>query len=89
MSEYIREVDKNGNEIYYQDFCDDRKYWWEYDENNRVIYSRTDNDVEFWHKYDDSGNRISISRKEFEEIKKLKYKRKIEKRSYRFEIMDI
>ncbi len=74
--------DNNGNEIYFQDFCDSREYWWEYDENNRIIYSRTDNDVEFWYKYDDCGIRISISKKEFEEIKNLN-------KFTRFEIMDI
>ena len=65
-----------------------------YDKNNNLIYEKYSSGKEFWYKSDENNDKIIITKKEYKEIefqrvKKLKYKRKKEKRSYRFEIMDI
>ncbi len=67
-------------------------FWYEYDKNNKVIYSKFSDNRESWWKIDKNNKPVRMIEKEikeYKEIKELEYKRKIEKRSYRFELMDI
>ncbi len=90
---WIIKFDKNRNVIYL-DYRNGNGIWRKFDENNNLIHSKSFNGKESWYKYDKNNKPIRIIKQEFEkiEIKKkeeLEYKRKIEKRSYRFEIMEI
>ncbi len=89
-----KSFDENNNLIYEKDCCGYWERWWEYDENNNLIYKKYAHGGEFWYKYDEKSNWAKITEKEYKEIefqkvKKLEYKRKIEKRSSRFELIEI
>ena len=81
--------DENNNLIYSEGTFGEE--WYEYDENNKEIYKKKSNGDEKWYEWY-KGNKIKISKKEFEENKKIKDRKKLflnNKKYNRFEIMDI
>ena len=83
--------DKYNNRIYFKETkAFNNKYefrcWYYYDGYNNLIHFKSSNGYKHWYKYDYYKKRISITEQEFKQIR---FKRKCEKRSYRFEIMDI
>ncbi len=90
----IKEYNDRGNCIYYCKYPGAYRYWYKWNKNNRLINYKSSRGYEMWMKYDENNNLIYITEKEFKEIEfrkkeRLEYKRKIEKRSYRFELMEI
>jgi len=84
----IREYDERGNLIYYR-YSYGREIWKEYDINKDVIYYKDSyhKGWEHWAKYDENYNIISITQKEFENIKIREYN--LRTKCSRFELMDI
>ncbi len=79
--EYWKEYDKNNNMIHYKHSNGYEEYAM-YNKNNKLIYVDYGG-IEYYYKYND-GDRIIISKKEFQEIEYLS-----RKKISRFELMDI
>ncbi len=64
------EYDENNNEIYRKNSYGE-EFWRIYDKDNLLIaHKKLSNDLKWWHKFDDKTNKpISITEKEYEEIK--------------------
>ena len=71
MSEIIKKCDENGNLIYYKNNIG-YEYWQEFDKNNNCIHSKDSRGNEYFWKYKKEicYKCITISQKEFEQIKK-------------------
>ena len=88
MGKAIIKYDEKGNCIYYEYYMG-LKIWWEYDENNNIIYTKDSRGIrEEWYKYDENNKQIKITQQEFKQIERTKLYLNI-KNSNRFEIMDI
>ena len=88
-AEHWFEYDKNNNIIYYKNSFG-MKNWREYDKNNNLIHFKALKGLEFWSKYDKNNKQIEISKKEFEQIKRKKYREIVNNSKLsRFELMDI
>ena len=85
----LKEYDDRGNLIYIEYF-DGYKYRQEFDKNNNVVHYKNSNKEEYWYKYIE-GERISITKKEFEQIKSdEEYQEFISREPVsRFNLMDI
>lgn len=81
--------DENSNLVHHEN-SDGEAEWYKYDENNRVIYGRDTTGLQVWLKYDENNERISITQKEFEQIKFWKAEHEFLSREEitRFELME-
>jgi len=84
-----KEYDKKNNCIYYKNNhgCES---WQEYDERGNCTYLKDSGGNEYYYKYNENNNGIKISQKEFEKIKRKKYREIVNNSKIsRFELMDI
>ena len=85
--EYWREYDKSNNRTHHRD-VNGFEYWRKYDINNNEIHYRNNEGLEEWYKYT-SGEKIKISKQEFEQIKRINNFYLNNNKVSRFELMDI
>ncbi len=78
--------DENNNCIYYKS-SNGFEYWWKYYEDNNWVYFKTSFGYEMWYNYNEFGNRIEITKREFENIKIKEYNSRT--KCSRFELMEI
>ncbi len=88
--EYWFKYDENNNQIYWK-----RSDGWEelykYNENNNLIYYKDIIGFEYWYKYDENGEKIEITKQEYNEIEFRKKEKEYNSRTKcsRFELIDI
>jgi len=91
------EYDRNNNLTHWKTININNsvyEYWKEYDDRRNTIYYKDNKNKEYFFKYDEYDIKTKITKIEFNKIKRekeeeIEWKRKVSKRSYRFEIIDI